>query len=1041
MKRGGLIIILLILNLWLVFAFDAKIEVGSIGSSEKINLQVFGSQFPATGTFVEEASGMWDFWNLKPVEVAKEKISSAKISPLRFPSGSEATGFDWKVSIGPIANRPKYNLDPVNAMNYSFGVGEFFTLSESTNSEKIYVVGIRESDLDSSKCSAKVYPTKKEDFGDFASFVNCPYSSTVDSFISSRYPSINWQNFIVNKSEHDWRYWVAIRKNFYNHPESYNLKYVELDNEISDPITSTTYCSSSGKFVNLPYSGLSQTQYASKFVEYSSTMNSILNSCGGQKISLGVDTHFRFQSDEALNQLFVKLKQNYDSTGEKPDFLVFHKYVMFNDKIFPQDREGFVKRKLSSSLSFQRDIDKIQKIFYDNFNEKIPLTLTEFSVSDAYPSHGWTETELNEQLEIQNSLGVAIASADLYTTLLDPDNKILFATQFYLLSYTRWAWDDAANYIKYNPKFGALLGLRNGFNPYTIKPFVNSSTFYQFYQERPNYGAIKFMSEDLLENFVETKIFAPTFDNNLFASFAGINDFTSFSFPPGTQRIRLRLDSSGNNGKIFLKEISFQEKDSLNKIFSEDDKNIDLTEDYSLESEINSNQKYNLKITYKTEDFSVGQSFESSFVINKTSRSGDFGQEGFWFSGCNKNQIVSTNCLDGRCALIGRRTASECSTWDKEFLHQDLNGDLNNQWAVFYNFCREYQNNFPSTILTLKGKVKSSLSLAGGLVLVVNEVESPSEKNSLTNQWEEKEVSVTVSSNSWNDICKNGKVVRIFIKNSRSTEGDVYFEDVSLENKISTGESNPKFILETYDGTTWHSFKQFVVNENDDYETSGIYGVSKINALASSDGRILNLKIINNDLFDGASVSVNLPQSFSIINCSEFSGANYLSNNEEIFSDPKNPSYKVSAKILSACGAIEQNTYSVFVSQSSILSVNFASPTIFSIEGSTSGGGGGGGGGGMSSTSELLNLPPINILKNETSNSSLRISCLNFGDSFETTYCNRNNLLVDKKIGGEFCLGDFECLSDSCYGIICTSHGNSGIFKGFLKNFLNIFRF
>ena len=68
-------------------------------------------------------------------------------------------------------------------------------------------------------------------------------------------------------------------------------------------------------------------------------------------------------------------------------------------------------------------------------------------------------------------------------------------------------------------------------------------------------------------------------------------------------------------------------------------------------------------------------------------------------------------------------------------------------------------------------------------------------------------------------------------------------------------------------------------------------------------------------------VKVNLPSEFLITNCSDLSGESYLSNNEEIFTDPKNPTYPVKISNLNSCGTVDGKTLITEVQKSSIKSL------------------------------------------------------------------------------------------------------------------------
>ena len=559
---------------------DAKIEIVSLQPAGQANRAMFGSQFPLSERYFEEGSAIWDwdgynntgqitrkyYYNNSGeycypdfedccsfpqenfVEFGmKEKLEEGGITVIRAPMGLNATGYDWKLSVGPIEGRQKLDFGSGVTMTPYFGAGELFSACEEMNIKIDYLAAVKQPN--NPNCGQ---PMTSEDLSDLVAFASCPFTQEVENSYGHIEGQINNGTFSLNRDSHDWKYWVALRNYYYDHASTYPLEYIEMGNEVSDTFNSITYCAGTGNFENVQYVGLTKEEYVELFDEYASAVKSTLSSCGQSpnSIKLGFDTHYRFGSWDAYDKLIELLKDNATNT---PDFLIWHKYVMYGQEVQESDKEDFVKRKISANLTHQEEIDRLLGVIEKYFgkNSGITLALTEFNISDSYPvTSGWPEATLKEQIGLANSLGVATGTASLYSTLLKPENMMEFATFFSLAYYTRWQWDSPAR--NYNRSFGSTLSIViNPYDPYTILPFYKKRgpAQIQYYQERPNYLAIKQLSNNLKTSMLDTKIESPTFSNNGMPEFGKVRDYVPLEIkdlqgnPINASKLRARVSS------------------------------------------------------------------------------------------------------------------------------------------------------------------------------------------------------------------------------------------------------------------------------------------------------------------------------------------------------------------------------------------------------------------------------------------------------------------------------------------------------------------
>ncbi|EIP99389.1 hypothetical protein OpiT1DRAFT_03905 [Opitutaceae bacterium TAV1] len=140
------------------------------------NWRIFG----ASHTQSNDGQGFWNPTTRAPIPAVIDLANTARIGALRYPGGCLAHNFDWKKTIGPLAQRP----------NYQFGLEEWLSLCRALRAEPVFTV--------------PDYAGTAQDAADLVEYLNAPATPA-----------------------HPW----AMKRAENGHPEPHHVKWFELGNE------------------------------------------------------------------------------------------------------------------------------------------------------------------------------------------------------------------------------------------------------------------------------------------------------------------------------------------------------------------------------------------------------------------------------------------------------------------------------------------------------------------------------------------------------------------------------------------------------------------------------------------------------------------------------------------------------------------------------------------------------------------------------------------------------------------------------------------
>lgn len=173
------------------------------------NWRIFGT----THTPSNDGQGFWNPTTRTPIPAIIDLANTARIGALRYPGGCLAHNFDWKKTIGPLANRP----------NYQFGLEEWLSLCRTLRAEPIFIV--------------PDYAGTAQDAADLVEYLNAPATPA-----------------------HPW----AMKRAENGHPEPHKIKWFELGNETDH-----------GNHQLQPKRRMTIEEYVSWSREYADTMRTV----------------------------------------------------------------------------------------------------------------------------------------------------------------------------------------------------------------------------------------------------------------------------------------------------------------------------------------------------------------------------------------------------------------------------------------------------------------------------------------------------------------------------------------------------------------------------------------------------------------------------------------------------------------------------------------------------------------------------------------------------------------------------------------------
>jgi len=215
-----------------MFAADERADITVKVSSDRgpVNRRVLGNNalayLHAKEQYSRRGSGMWDPERQAPVAPMMKLAREAGVTMLRWPGGCGVHRYNWKLTVGPVKDRPRQ----------PFGLPEFLRCCAEIGAEPILTIA--------------AYWGEAEDFADLVEYLNAP----------------------VGKNPNGGRDWAAVRAAD-GHPEPYGVVWFEYGNE-------TYHGPHIGRRDHGP--ALTPEEYSRRYIRYRETMKAV-----DPKIKLG----------------------------------------------------------------------------------------------------------------------------------------------------------------------------------------------------------------------------------------------------------------------------------------------------------------------------------------------------------------------------------------------------------------------------------------------------------------------------------------------------------------------------------------------------------------------------------------------------------------------------------------------------------------------------------------------------------------------------------------------------------------------------------
>ena len=274
---------------------------------------------PWMSDFLVSAAGLWDAKQKQVFPAVADDIRGLGMGALRFPGGCLVHSWDWRQSVGPIADRGKGN-DFVLPGEWAFGLDEYLQVCKQFNAEPI----ITTSD----------------------------YILPADQMPQLQAGLVEYLNAPATP-DHPW----AMKRAAYGHPAPYGVKYFELGNE-----------SWHGNHGIRPHRQFSPETYADFAVSCAQAMRAV-----DPTIKLGIVVWN--ENDTDWNKTVLQ------QAGRIADFVVMHIYLpTFSDTMPPPaSDENLTRGCMEAGQQTQFKLDQIHQQIRDNVGHDLPMAITEYN--------------------------------------------------------------------------------------------------------------------------------------------------------------------------------------------------------------------------------------------------------------------------------------------------------------------------------------------------------------------------------------------------------------------------------------------------------------------------------------------------------------------------------------------------------------------------------------------------------------------------------------------------------------------------------------
>lgn len=297
----------------------ATVRVGD-NAVGPVNRRILGNNvlaYQRNKPYSMKGAGIWDPEKAAPVPEMIALLKDTGAKTLRWPGGCEAHEYNWKLTVGPLPERPEQ----------AFGLSEFLKCCEAAGAEPVITLAD--------------YWGAPEDFADIVEYLNSP----------------------VGKNPNGGKDWAAVRASE-GHPEPYNVVWFEYGNE--------TYHGPHNKVGDRPaWEPYPPAEYAGRFKKVRSAMKAV-----DPEIKLGavIDNENHPSSWKPWTYEIIKL------TGAEADFFITHPYLpTYGNNDGNPSADKLFQSAFGSYRQFETLLKNLQEHILKTTGRRIPITATEYN--------------------------------------------------------------------------------------------------------------------------------------------------------------------------------------------------------------------------------------------------------------------------------------------------------------------------------------------------------------------------------------------------------------------------------------------------------------------------------------------------------------------------------------------------------------------------------------------------------------------------------------------------------------------------------------
>jgi alpha-N-arabinofuranosidase len=264
-----------------------------------------------------QGAGIWEPKSNRSVPEMIRLARDAGVSTLRWPGGCGVHEYNWKLTVGPLASRPKQ----------AFGLPEFMQVSKDIGAEPVVTLAD--------------FWGEAVDAADLVEYLNAP----------------------VGKNPNAGKDWAAVRVAD-GHPEPYGVIWFEFGNE-------TFHGPHSGSSWNATKAArYSPEQYARRYQEFRAAMRAV-----DPGIKLGA-----VLANDSKTMLSRWTEVVIKKTGNIADFFIHHAYLPYYDaEDGKPDSAEIYRGAFSSAVQFDSVYEKLNQYIRAETGRQVPLAITEFN--------------------------------------------------------------------------------------------------------------------------------------------------------------------------------------------------------------------------------------------------------------------------------------------------------------------------------------------------------------------------------------------------------------------------------------------------------------------------------------------------------------------------------------------------------------------------------------------------------------------------------------------------------------------------------------